>query len=622
LIGSTGLAIYSSTSIYLSWQADPVLTTFGSDILPIHDLNFPSIILCSPGNNMAALPNVSQILSEEWDAFWTKTNRSILETYKTMSLAEQTEQLTVFVRHHIPGWSPDLTLEHFILYMTTHFPALRRTILLWEKEGEFRNKSVPVFDLILNPSRSEELAKELEKIDRKATELFDKMDFSDEKLHKIILSVLWFTAQPCHKLLTFCLWKGERVDCGKIFFPIPTDIGMCCAFNHNSLKKMLKGEKFAKMIQEIEEKSNRLEAANSIDATFSMQPETSIDFTPNWGIQNGLTVVIDAKSDWNPASVQHDFLGVQAAIKGKNQFPIISRDSFLLKPGHETYIAITATHTTAKENLRSLPIDKRKCFYKDENQLQLFNAYSVKNCWMESLTNFSRKVNANGCVPWNFPSADDDMPLCKPIERHRFLTAFHTAETNKFVMNGMARCLPNCGGTTYEMTVTGAPFRQCDQANMGLTRLCDLSVSLNPQKWGDLILNSYMHHGDGSIPDYIKNKIKTKMRKNPEDKLFGAWNREEDSYNAYQKDISVATFYFPRHTALELVKTPKMSTVDFLSQVGGIIGLCVGISLISFIEIIYWLSVKLANKTKKMCVLIQDNSSWRNNSEVNTSRCN
>jgi hypothetical protein len=114
-----------------------------------------------------------------------------------------------------------------------------------------------------------------------------------------------------------------------------------------------------------------------------------------------------------------------------------------LIPGHETYVAITATHTTAQDNLRSLPISKRKCFYPDEFELQLFNSYSVKNCWMESLTNFSRTVNPNGCVPWNFPSADEGMPPCKPMERHKFLKAFHTAETNTFVMGGMARFVYN-----------------------------------------------------------------------------------------------------------------------------------------------------------------------------------
>jgi hypothetical protein len=44
-----------------------------------------------------------------------------------------------------------------------------------------------------------------------------------------------------------------------------------------------------------------------------------------------------------------------------------------------------------------------------------------------------------------------------------------------------------------------------------------------------------------------------------------------------------------------------MSVVDFLSQVGGILSLCVGISLISAIEIIYWLSMKLATQTTKIC---------------------
>jgi hypothetical protein len=66
------------------------------------------------------------------------------------------------------------------------------------------------------------------------------------------------------------------------------------------------------------------------------------------------------------------------------------------------------------------------------------------------------------------------------------------------------RCLPNCGGTSYDITVTSAPFRHCDQANMGLTRLCDLDTKLSPQKWADLILESYRHHGDGTLPDYIE----------------------------------------------------------------------------------------------------------------------
>jgi len=74
-------------------------------------------------------------------------------------------------------------------------------------------------------------------------------------------------------------------------------------------------------------------------------------------------------------------------------------------------------------------------------------------------------MNSNGCVPWNFPSADVGMPPCKPMERHRFLQAFGSAEKNKFAVAGLAKCLPDCGGTSFDISVTLAPFRKCDQAN-------------------------------------------------------------------------------------------------------------------------------------------------------------
>ena len=44
-------------------------------------------------------------------------------------------------------------------------------------------------------SRSDEMKRELDKIDERAVGLFEEMDFSDVKHQKVMLSVLWFTAQ-------------------------------------------------------------------------------------------------------------------------------------------------------------------------------------------------------------------------------------------------------------------------------------------------------------------------------------------------------------------------------------------------------------------------------------------
>jgi len=89
---------------------------------------------------------------------------------------------------------------------------------------------------------------ELDKIDKQAYDLFKDIDFGNRNNQKIMMSVLWFTAQPCRQMLTICYWKGVKIGCDKIFSAIPTDLGFCCAFNHNSLSEMLRGNNFSNLL--------------------------------------------------------------------------------------------------------------------------------------------------------------------------------------------------------------------------------------------------------------------------------------------------------------------------------------------------------------------------------------
>ena len=43
----------------------------------------------------------------------------------------------------------------------------------------------------------------------------------------------------------------------------------------------------------------------------------------------------------------------------------------------------------------------------------------------------------------------------------------------------------------------------------------------------------------------------------------------------------------------EYRRSQNMGWVDFISQIGGLFGLCLGFSAISFIELFYWLSIRL-----------------------------
>ena len=53
------------------------------------------------------------------------------------------------------------------------------------------------------------------------------------------------------------------------------------------------------------------------------------------------------------------------------------------------------------------------------------------------------------------------------------------------------------------------------------------------------------------------------------------------TYNAYEKDIAMVNFYFDKSSILQYIRQERMTKVDYISQIGGLLGLFMGISFIS-----------------------------------------
>ena len=444
-----------------------------------------------------------QLLHEEWNNFWS--NESNKKSIEDMELKGQNQILTHFVKNQIPGWSNSLDLESFLRDMTIDFHALIKTEILWKMKSS--NDSRPILDIILNPDRQEELENLMHVIEVELQEQYSRMDFSSEKAQKIVLTLLWFTSQPCNHFIKYCTWKGLVVACQDIFKLVPTDVGFCCSFNHASMPKMLRKSSYAKTIETIEtnyylnqpkkSKSSHLWSRSKID-------KTEIDLTPMKGKLNGLTVVLDLNSEsLKPSTLNQDHIGVQATVTPKNEFPFLTSDSILISPGKETHVAIKPM-VTLTDGLKDLEPFQRKCYFENEANLNLFSNYSVNCCWMECLMNLTMKDLK--CTPWNFPK-NDSMRICTPYEQHQFLTIFRQIDMTKIV--GSESCLPNCEGTDYEVQVTSAPFRRCDSANLGLSTLCHLGEPVVPQMWGSSVQDLY----GKPLPDYITEQIQSPMRK-------------------------------------------------------------------------------------------------------------
>ena len=71
---------------------------------------------------------------------------------------------------------------------------------------------------------------------------------------------------------------------------------------------------------------------------------------------------------------------------------------------------------------------------------------------------------------------------------------------------GTELCLPNCAETVYSVSVTSAPFRDCDQANLGLSPQCAIDLGPNaikPHKWAEIVEAAY----GGIVPQYLDGKL-------------------------------------------------------------------------------------------------------------------
>lgn len=186
--------------------------------------------------------------------------------------------------------------------------------------------------------------------------------------------------------------------------------------------------------------------------------------------------------------------------------------------------------------------------------------------------------------------------LCDPWEAKEFQKLITSVPDHE-----CSHCLPDCQDTIYETSVSAAPFKPCDHTNLGTSPLCDLEADdLNPPIWDNLVKDEFKAQV-GSIPGFMTdNKSKfSNIRHyvpNPErvkNLAFKSNNLKHPTYDAYKEDIAMVNFYFEKPTILQFKRAERMTMVDYVSQMGGLLGLGIGFSFISGVEIIYWLTFRL-----------------------------
>ena len=133
---------------------------------------------------------------------------------------------------------------------------------------------------------------------------------------------------------------------------------------------------------------------------------------------------------------------------------------------------------------------------------------------------------------------------------------------------------------------------------------------MNPPPWITDAQNEFLN-ANQMIPAYLDTDLSRKKDGNAKfssqrsryqggyidkDEIFTAKLKMNPNYNAFEKDIGIVNVFFAKEDVPKYMKANRWSIFDFLSQIGGSLGLFMGISAISVAEVFYWLIFRLLGK--------------------------
>ena len=242
---------------------------------------------------------------------------------------------------------------------------------------------------------------------------FNEVDF--EAAYESFFEILWYSQMPCFDMQNLtsdhldqmsvikrCYWKDVEMPCPLIIETTSTDYGMCCTFNIEKAENIYRQSKFSHLTStlQISDKEASFYDELELPDWFIEQEEPKSQA----GLSKGLRLVLDAHSDKiSPGTVFQDHAGFLAHVNSKQNFPLTSRQSLLIRPGRETFVTISAEEITTDEDTRSISPERRNCFFPDEHELTLFKNYSQDNCIFECHSDYARSKINDACVPWFFP---------------------------------------------------------------------------------------------------------------------------------------------------------------------------------------------------------------------------
>ncbi|XP_058827730.1 pickpocket protein 28-like [Topomyia yanbarensis] len=345
---------------------------------------------------------------------------------------------------------------------------------------------------------------------------------------------------PMNDIIDFCYFRSKFTDCKSLFRKTITEEGVCFTFNGLSAKQLLRTG--ASLPQE-----DHLmpETSDSIDWTLDQgySPQSDLSSYPYRTVVSGYSSGLAMNLMSNDHNYDHLCGGpiqvLKVLLHSPVDYPQVSNKFIRVPINQEVTIAVKPQIIVTAESLKNYAPERRQCFFNHERYLKFFRVYTQDNCELECLTNFT--LQYCGCVRFSMPRfnrtevCESNMIECM-IRAENELFERDAVERRKGDRNYRTgcNCLPSCTSVQYDAEITQNDFEWVRWVRA-------LKVDVN------------------------------------------------ESHGVYLSRLGI---YYKEAQFIASKRSELFGLTDFLANCGGLLGLCMGVSLLSLVELVYFCSVR------------------------------
>ena len=316
------------------------------------------------------------------------------------------------------------------------------------------------------------------------------------------------------------------------------------------------------------------------------------------GEANGLTMMLDAEV-FDTGISESQSIGLQISIFYYNDVPIMSNNGINIDVGTFTKLGVAAkaieTSQTAKDTI--IP-ERRGCFFDDEIRLMDIHQdtggrYEMTNCLFQAAADQIRErckcdpghyeIKSNICV-------GTDVACLKEVESE----LGKWDEVIDTLTNTTKKCMAACETAYYSDTMVSTQTYPSKESFMYTKESCVLARKLISTCEDERRLSLVEWYPNLCNQIEVLQRTNSFCREN-------SWshaslnNRSDFDFSEfsstmakYAKDNIALVKVFMREPFAEVLKVNvQTTTLDFISNIGGLMGLCMGFSLVTLAEILY-----------------------------------